>query len=73
MAATEVEEARREFARKLKGELQRWLDNPDWPEFGPGIGHGQLDPGRTAARITVKQVMNTIDDLLIVPEVFTHG
>lgn len=34
-----------------------WLSNPGWPEFGPGIGSGPLDPGRMAARAAAEQVL----------------
>jgi hypothetical protein len=67
-----VESSKNQTLLLLKKELQRWLDNPNWPEFGPGIGRGPLDAGRMAARTTLKQVMNTIDDLLVAPEVFTQ-
>jgi hypothetical protein len=37
--------------------VRGWLANPNWPEFGPGIGRGPLDPGRVAARGAVEQVL----------------
>jgi hypothetical protein len=37
-----------------------WLNDPEWPRFGPGIGVGSLDPGRMAARAAVQQVLDAL-------------
>lgn len=45
-------------------EVRGWLDNPEWPLFGPGIGRGPGDPGRVSARMAVEQVLDVLEDSL---------
>lgn len=47
--------------------VRGWLADPQWPQFGPGIGRGPLDPGRMAARAAVQQVLDVLGDLAALP------
>ena len=57
----------------MADEIRRWLEDPLWPQFGPGIGSGPLDPGRTAARAAAQQCLDVLGDstVALVPHQWT--
>jgi hypothetical protein len=47
----------------MADQIRKWLADPLWPQFGPGIGPGPLDPGRHAARAAATQCLDVLDPL----------